>query len=141
MHRSIDEIQNSIIKDFSLMDEWDDKYAYIIELGKSLPPFPEDQRKDENLIKGCQSKVWLTSSFENGLVYFMADSDALIVKGLVSLLIKVYSNQHPEDIINTEPYFIDAIGMRQHLSMTRSNGLTSMVKQMKLHALAYKNKS
>lgn len=123
------------------MDEWDDKYAYIIELGKSLPPFPEDQRKDENLIKGCQSKVWLTSSFENGLVYFMADSDALIVKGLVSLLIKVYSNQHPEDIINTEPYFIDAIGMRQHLSMTRSNGLTSMVKQMKLHALAYKNKS
>jgi cysteine desulfuration protein SufE len=140
MSQTINSIQDSIIDDFSLMDEWDEKYAYIIELGKKLSPLPEEHKTDKNIIKGCQSKVWMISSFDNNKVTYHADSDAIIVKGLISLLIKIYSGHPPDEIIHTEPYFIDKIGMRQHLSMTRSNGLAAMVKEMKLHALAYMNK-
>jgi cysteine desulfuration protein SufE len=140
MSTTIAETQDQIIDDFSLMDDWDDKYAYIIELGKKIPGLPDEDKTETNIIKGCQSKVWITSKMENGKVYYQADSDALIVRGLISLLLKTYSGHTPEEIINTEPYFIDKIGMRQHLSMTRSNGLVSMVKQMKLDALAYKTK-
>ena len=140
MATTITETQDQIIDDFSLMDEWDDKYAYIIELGTKVPELPASEKTDVNIIKGCQSKVWITSHMEGDKVIFQADSDAMIVKGLIGLLLKTYSGHTPDEIINTEPYFIDKIGMRQHLSMTRSNGLTSMVKQMKLDALAYKSK-
>jgi cysteine desulfuration protein SufE len=137
---TISETQDQIIDDFSLMDEWDDKYAYIIELGKKIPELSSEHKKEANIIKGCQSKVWMISKIEDGKVFYQADSDAIIVKGLISLLLKTYSGHSPEEIIETEPYFIDKIGMSQHLSMTRSNGLASMVKQMKLDALAYKAK-
>ena len=122
----------------SLMDEWDDKYAYIIELGKKIPELSQEYKTDQNIIKGCQSKVWMTSKLEGNKVTYQADSDAIIVKGLISLLLKTFSGHSPDEIIQTEPYFIEKIGMSQHLSMTRSNGLASMVKQMKLDALAYK---
>ncbi len=138
MSTTITETQEQIIDDFSLMDEWDDKYAYIIELGKKIPELATEYKTDVNIIKGCQSKVWMISRLEDGKVIYLADSDAIIVKGLIALLLKTYSGHTPEEIINTEPYFIDKIGMSQHLSMTRSNGLASMVKQMKLDALAYK---
>lgn len=138
--QSITEIQDSIIEDFSLFDEWDEKYTYLIELGRKLEALPEEFKKDDFLIRGCQSKVWMHSSLQNGKVYYQAESDALIVKGLVYLLIKTFSGQSPETVVHTEPYFIEKIGMNQHLSMTRSNGLASMVKQMKLHALAYQSK-
>jgi cysteine desulfuration protein SufE len=141
MSVTITETQDQIIDDFSLMDEWDDKYAYIIELGKKIPELPAVHKTDTNIIKGCQSKVWMISRMENGKVFYEADSDAIIVKGLIGLLLKTYSGHTPDEIIETEPYFIDKIGMRQHLSMTRSNGLASMVKQMKLDALAYKAKN
>lgn len=135
--QSIPEIQEQIIEEFALFDEWDEKYAYIIEMGKNLAPLPLNYKTADNIIKGCQSTVWLASEADNGHVKFYGESDAIIVKGLVSLLIRVYSNQTSEDIIANEPYFIDKIGMKQHLSMTRSNGLASMVKQMKIEALAY----
>ncbi len=138
MSVTITETQDQIIDDFSLMDEWDDKYAYIIELGKKVPELSAEHKTEANIIKGCQSKVWMISRKEGDKVFYQADSDAIIVKGLISLLLKTYSGYTPDEIINTEPYFIDKIGMRQHLSMTRSNGLASMVKQMKLDALAYK---
>jgi cysteine desulfuration protein SufE len=141
MSATITETQEQIIDDFSLMDEWDDKYAYIIELGKKIPELSAEYKTDINIIKGCQSKVWIISRLEDGKVIYRADSDAIIVKGLIALLLKTYSGHTPDEIINTEPYFIDKIGMSQHLSMTRSNGLTSMVKQMKLDALAYKAKN
>ncbi len=141
MTTTITEIQDQIIDDFSLMEEWDDKYAYIIEIGKNIPELPSEFKTDENIIRGCQSKVWMTSKLENNKVNYQADSDAIIVKGLIGLLLKTYSGHTPDQIINTEPYFINKIGMSQHLSMTRSNGLASMVKQMKLDALAYKAKS
>ncbi len=141
MSATITETQDQIIDDFSLMDEWDDKYAYIIELGKKVPELPAAYKTEENIIKGCQSKVWMTSRLEGDKVLYQADSDAIIVKGLIGLLLKTFSGHTPDEIIHTEPYFIDKIGMRQHLSMTRSNGLASMVKQMKLDALAYKAKS
>ena len=140
MTATITEIQDQIIDDFSLIDEWEEKYAHIIELGKKIPELPAEYKTDQNLIKGCQSKVWIISKLENGKVIYQADSDALIVKGLISLLLRTYSGHTPEEIINTEPYFIDKIGMKQHLSMTRSNGLVSMVKQMKLDALVYNGK-
>lgn len=135
-----DAIQDAIIDDFSLMDEWDDKYAYIIELGKKIPGIAEEFKIEDNIIRGCQSKVWMVSRLEDNKVYFDADSDAIIVKGLIGLLLKTFSGRTPDEIISIEPYFIDKIGMRQHLSMTRSNGLSAMVKHMKLHALAYKSK-
>jgi cysteine desulfuration protein SufE len=142
MNKNISEIQKDIVNEFELFDEWDEKYAYIIELGKKLEPLPEKFRTKENIIKGCQSTVWLGSEMQNdGTLKFFADSDAIIVKGLISMLIRVFSKQRPEEIVKNEPFFIDSIGMQQHLSMTRSNGLASMVKQMKMEALAFQQNS
>ena len=135
---TIAEIENEIIEEFSLFDSWDDKYEYIIDLGKKLAPLEEVHKIDDNKIKGCQSTVWLTASYEDGRVYFKADSDAVIVKGLVSMLIKVLSGQKADDIINTQLEFIAEIGMMSHLAQTRSNGLLSMIRQMKNYALAFK---
>ncbi|EDM36193.1 hypothetical protein PBAL39_19959 [Pedobacter sp. BAL39] len=137
-HPSIAEIEKEIIEDFSLFDNWEDKYEYIIDLGKKLAPLEEVHKIDDNKIKGCQSTVWLTASYEDGRVYFKADSDAVIVKGLVSMLIKVLSGQKADDIINTQLDFIAEIGMMSHLAQTRSNGLLSMIRQMKNYALAFK---
>jgi cysteine desulfuration protein SufE len=133
---TIDEIQNEIVSDFELFDEWDDKYAYIIELGKKLPPMPEQYKTEENIVKGCQSKVWLYAYNQGDKVFFLGDSDALIVKGLVALLIKVFSGQKAEDIAHSNLFFLEKIGLQQHLSMTRANGLASMIKQMKTYGLA-----
>lgn len=130
------EIQNEIISEFELFDNWDDKYAYIIELGKQLPPLEEKYKTEENLVKGCQSKVWLHGYKKDDKVFFKADSDALIVKGLISLLLRVYSGQPAKVIAQTEPYFIQKIGLQQHLSMTRANGLASMVKQIRTYGVA-----
>lgn len=134
---SINEIQDAIIQDFSVFDDWMDKYAYLIELGNELSDFEEENRTEENLIKGCQSKVWFHADYEAGLIKFTADSDAIITKGIASLLIKVLSQQTPEAILSADLYFIDKIGLTQHLSPTRSNGLLSMVKQIKIYALAF----
>jgi cysteine desulfuration protein SufE len=134
---SIQEIQNEIVEEFELFDDWTDRYEYIIDLGKKNPGLPDSQKLEENLIKGCQSQVWLVSRFEDGKVYFEADSDAIIVKGLVSLLIRVLSGHSPEEISSADLFFIEQIGMTRHLAQTRSNGLLSMVKQMKFYALAY----
>lgn len=137
---TINQIQDEIIEDFALFDNWDDKYTYIIELGKSLPALHEMYKLEGNKIKGCQSNVWLVAKKDKDKLIFEADSDAIIVKGLVSLLIKVLSNQPTDEISQAELYFLEKIGMHQHLSMTRANGLAAMVKQMKLYALAYQNK-
>ncbi|MFN3315916.1 MAG: SufE family protein [Raineya sp.] len=137
----INDIQNEIISDFELFDDWDDKYAYIIELGKKLPPMPENFKTEENIVKGCQSKVWLHAYHEGDKVFFLGDSDALIVKGLVSLLIKVFSGQKAEDIAQSNLYFLEKIGLQQHLSMTRANGLAAMIKQMKTYGLAFSHQN
>ncbi|MFC6101832.1 SufE family protein [Olivibacter domesticus] len=133
---TIKEIQNELIEDFSFFEDWMSKYEYIIQLGKELPLINEAYKTDDLLIKGCQSRVWLHADYQDGKVVFTADSDAIITKGLVSLMIKVLSNQQPKDIVNSELYFIDEIGLKEHLSPTRANGLVSMVKQMKLYAMA-----
>jgi len=138
---SIQETQQEIIADFELFGDWMDKYEYIIQLGKELPMIEEQYKKDENLIKGCQSRVWLHAEIRDGKLFFTADSDAVITKGLVSLVIKVLSGQTPKDIVKSDLYFVDAIGLSSHLSPTRSNGLLSMIKQIKLYALAYLKKS
>lgn len=135
--QSIIEIEQEIIEDFSLFDNWEDKYEYIIDLGKKLAPLEEEHKLEENRIKGCQSTVWLVASYEDGRVFFKADSDAVIVKGLVSMLIKVLSGHRPEEILAAKLDFIGEIGMMSHLAQTRSNGLLSMIKQMKNYALAY----
>lgn len=137
---TIKEIQDQIVEDFTFIDEWDEKYAYIIELGKKLAPLDEKHKTDANIIKGCQSRVWLNSYLDNDKVIFEADSDAIIVKGLVSLLVKVLSGHEPSEIVNTPIDFLDRVGLQKHLSPTRSNGLAAMLKQMKLHALAYQAK-
>ena len=134
--QSVDEIQNLIIEDFSFFDTWDEKYAYIIDMGKQLVPISAEHKTDINKVKGCQSQVWLHAYKKNEKVFFEADSDAIIVKGLIALLLQVYSNQSPNDIMKAEPYFINNIGMHQHLSPTRSNGLAAMIKQIKFYALA-----
>ncbi|SEL34164.1 SufE family protein [Parapedobacter koreensis] len=133
---TINEIQDELIDDFAFFDDWMAKYEYIIQLGKELPLIDEQYKKDEYLIKGCQSKVWLHADHQGGKVIFTADSDAIITKGLVGLMIKVLSNHTPREIANSELYFIDQIGLKEHLSPTRANGLLSMVKQMKLYAVA-----
>lgn len=138
---TINEQQDLIIEDFELFDDWMDKYEYIIQLGKELPLIDDKYKTDDNLIKGCQSKVWLHAELKDGLLHFTADSDALITKGLVSMVIQVLSGQQPKDIANAEIYFIDKIGLQSHLSPTRSNGLLSMLKQIKLYAVAYQAKS
>jgi len=137
---TINEIQDQIIEEFSLFDNWTDKYEYIIELGKKLPTLDEANKVEDNKIRGCQSNVWLIAYLKEGLLHFNADSDAVIVKGLVSMLIRVLSGHSPEQIVNSDLYFIEKIGMTQHLAQTRSNGLLSMVKQMKFYALAYQAK-
>jgi cysteine desulfuration protein SufE len=134
---SINEIQEEIIADFELFDDWEGKYEYIIDLGKKLPPMADADKTDDNIIKGCQSVVWLHARHENGIIHFDADSQAIIVKGLVSMLTKVLSGHTPEDILNADLYFIGTVGLAGHLAQTRSNGLASMVKQMKMYALAY----
>jgi cysteine desulfuration protein SufE len=141
MAKSIQEIQDEIIDEFSMLENRDDVYEYIIEIGKKLRELPEQYKTPDNIIKGCQSKVWLVANLdeENNLI-FQGDSDALIVRGLVSLLIRVLSGQTPDAILNCELYFIEKIGMRQIISSSRSNGLTAMIKQMKLYALAFQTK-
>ncbi|MCZ2460458.1 MAG: SufE family protein [Chitinophagales bacterium] len=134
---SIGKIEQEIIDDFSLFDNWEEKYEYIIDMGKKLPPLDDIHKKEENIIKGCQSTVWLVAEQKDGRIYFKADSDAVIVKGLISLLIRVLSGQTATDILETKLDFINKIGMMQHLAQTRSNGLLSMIKQMKHYALAF----
>jgi len=138
---TINEIQDELIDDFSFFEDWMAKYEYIIQLGKELPLISEEYRKDNFLIKGCQSRVWLHADYLNDKVVFTADSDAIITKGLVSLMIKVLSGQTALDILNADLYFIDEIGLKEHLSPTRANGLVSMVKQMKLYAMAINAKA
>ena len=136
---TINEIQDQIIADFSQFDDWMDKYALLIDLGNSLEPLDEKFKIPQNIIEGCQSRVWLNASMADGKVIYEGESDAVLVKGIVSLLIQVLSGHTPEEIVDTELYFIDSIGLKEHLSPTRSNGLLAMVKQMKLYALAFKS--
>jgi cysteine desulfuration protein SufE len=137
----ITEIESTIVEEFSVFDDWMDKYNYLIEMGKEMKVIAEKYKVQNNLISGCQSRVWLQAEYRDGRVYFTADSDAVITKGLVSLMIRVLDGQTPDDIISAELGFVDQIGLKEHLSPTRSNGLTSMIKQMKLYALAFKTKS
>lgn len=138
---TINEIQDEIIEEFSEFDDWMDRYGYIIDLGNKLPPIDEKLKTPQHLIDGCQSRVWINAEKNSvGKLEFTAESDAIIVKGIISLLIKVLNNQTPDDILNSDLYFIDKIGLTEHLSPTRSNGLLAMVKQMRAYALAYKNK-
>jgi cysteine desulfuration protein SufE len=132
--------EERIIKEFELLQDWPERYKYIIKLGDKLEPLPEEARVEDNLVKGCQSQVWLTASMEDDNVIFKSDSDAAITKGLVSLMVRFYSGREPDVIIDKKPEFIDKIGMAQHLSPTRANGLASMVKQMKIYAMAFKAK-
>jgi cysteine desulfuration protein SufE len=135
--KTILEIEQDIVEEFSLFDSWEDKYEYIIDMGKKLKPLDDMYKKEETKIKGCQSTVWMVSEYKDGKVYYKAESDAVIVKGLASMLIRVLSGHAPEEIISAKLEFIDQIGMKQHLAQTRSNGLLSMVKQMKLDATVY----
>ena len=134
---TINEVQDELIADFELFDDWESKYEYIIDLGKQLPPLEEQHKTEENIIKGCQSRVWLHSYLQGDKLFFAADSDAIIVRGLVSMLVKVLSGHSPEAIAKANLYFMERIGLHQHLAQTRSNGLASMVKQMKAYAIAY----
>lgn len=136
--RTIEETEKEIAEEFALFDSWDDKYEYIIDLGKKLPPLEDKYKIDENRVRGCQSTVWLTADYHDGKIFYKAESDAVIVKGLISMLIRVLSGHTPDDIINAKLNFIHEIGMTTHLAQTRSNGLLAMVKQMKHFALAYK---
>ncbi|WWC84184.1 Cysteine desulfuration protein SufE [Mycovorax composti] len=136
--QSIEQIEAEIVDEFSLFENWDDKYEYIIDLGKKLPPLAEEHKKDENKVKGCQSTVWLVADYKDGKIFYQADSDAIIVKGLISMLIRVLSGHTPDEILNAKMDFINKIGMTSHLAQTRSNGLLAMVKQMKNYALAFK---
>ena len=137
---TIKEIQEEIIDEFSMFDDWMERYEYIIELGKSLPIIDAQYKLDENLIKGCQSKVWLFSELDNDIIKYTADSDAILTKGIVALLLRVYSGQKPNDILTAQTSFIDEIGLKEHLSPTRANGLVSMVKQIKMYAIAQQTK-
>lgn len=137
---TIKEIQDEIVEEFSMFNDWMQRYEYLIEIGKSLSQISESFKKDENLIKGCQSKVWLHAELNNGIVTYTADSDAILTKGIIALLLRVFSNQSPATILETDPFFIDQIGLKEHLSPTRANGLVSMIKQIKLFALAYQTK-
>jgi cysteine desulfuration protein SufE len=137
---TINEIQDGIIEEFSVFDDWMDKYQLLIELGNALPELPEKYKTESNLIEGCQSRVWLQADYEDGKITYQAQSDAVIVKGIVSLLIRVFSGRAPQEILDADLYFIKAIGLSEHLSPTRSNGLVAMLKQMKMYALAFKVK-
>ena len=137
---SIETIKNDIISEFSLFEDWMEKYEYIIELGKSIPLIDPKLKVEDNLIRGCQSKVWIHAELKNNNVYFYADSDAIITKGIIAILIRVFSNQQPKNILESDTKFIDKIGLKEHLSPTRANGLVSMIKQIKIYALAFNNK-
>ncbi len=137
---TINEIQDEIIEEFAGFDDWMDKYQLLIDLGNDQPPLEEKYKTEQNLIDGCQSRVWLQADYEDGLIHFTAESDALIVKGIVALLIRVLSDHTPQEILNADLYFIDAIGLKEHLSPTRSNGLLAMVKQIRMYALAFSAK-
>ena len=134
---TIIEIQDEIIDEFAMFDDWQERYQYMIDLGKSLPLISQEYKTEDNIIKGCQSKVWVQASMDNEKVIFTADSDAIITKGIIAILIRVFSNQHPKDIIDGNTDFIDEIGLKEHLSPTRANGLVSMIKKIKMYALAY----
>lgn len=141
MGKTIEQTEQEIIDEFSIYDDWMDKYAYLIEIGSGMSAMDEQQKTEENLIKGCQSRVWFHAELRDGLLYFTADSDAIITKGIAGLLIRVFSGQKPEDIAKADLHFIDVIGLTQHLSPTRSNGLLSMVKQIKMYAIAFSVKN
>ena len=137
---TINEVQDEIIEEFSGFDDWMDKYQLLIDMGSGQEPLPEEYKTEQNLIDGCQSRVWLQADYREGRVVFRAESDALIVKGIVALLVRVLSGHTPQDILDADLYFIDRIGLKEHLSPTRSNGLVAMLKQMKMYALAFKAK-
>lgn len=137
---TIEEIQNEIISDFDMFNDWTEKYEYIIDLGKSLPVIKTQYKTQENIIRGCQSKVWLYAENIDNKLIFTADSDAIITKGIIAILIRTFSNQSAEEIINAKTDFVEKIGLKEHLSQTRANGLSSMIKQIKLYAVAYSNK-
>ncbi len=134
---TIQQVQDEIIEEFSMFEEWMDKYEYIIELGNNLEPFDEKNKTKSNLIQGCQSRVWLNGELENGKVFFTADSDAVITKGIIALLIRVLSGRDPKEVAETDLYFIEKVGLRENLSPTRANGLVSMIKNMKAYGLAF----
>jgi len=134
---SIQKLQEEIVDEFSMFDDWMQRYEYMIDLGKSLPLIEEKYKIDENIIKGCQSKVWVHAEMKDEKIEFTADSDAIITKGIIAILIRVFSGQHPKDIIDADTAFIDEIGLKEHLSPTRANGLVSMIKQLKMYAVAY----
>lgn len=136
---SIEDIQNELIDEFSMFEDWMQRYEYMIDLGKSLPLIDEPLKTEDRLIKGCQSKVWLNAELKDDKIVFTADSDAIITKGIIAILIRVFSNQKPEDILDADTKFIDEIGLKEHLSPTRANGLVSMIKQLKLYAVAYQS--
>lgn len=135
---TIEQVQQEINEEFSAYEDWMDKYSYLIELGNELPDLDPKQKNDSHLIRGCQSRVWLVPEFKDGKIYFEGESDAVIVKGLVKLLLRVVSGHTPNEILNSDLHFVDDIGLKQHLSPTRSNGLLAMIKQIKLYAVAYK---
>ena len=137
---TIQETEQQIINEFANFDEWLDKYAYLIELGKDCPQIDERDKTEQNLIQGCQSRVWLSCKHEDGVLRFRADSDAVITRGIISLLIRAFDGHTPQEILDADLAFIDSIGLKEHLSPTRSNGLTAMIKQMKMYALAYSMK-
>ncbi len=135
--QSIQEIQEDIIDEFSMFEDWEERYQYMIDLGKTLPLIDEQFKTEDNIIKGCQSKVWVHAEFNDNKIEFTADSDAIITKGIIAILIRVFSNQSPKAIIEANTDFIDEIGLKEHLSPTRANGLVSMIKQLKMYAIAY----
>lgn len=137
---TINEVQDEIIEEFSMFDDWMDRYSLLIELGNSLEKLDDKYKVENNLIEGCQSRVWLQAEYVDGKIIFRAESDAVIVKGIIALLIKVLSDRTPDEIINTDLYFVERIGLRDHLSPTRSNGLISMIKEIRFYAIAYKAK-
>ncbi|WP_303140236.1 SufE family protein [uncultured Parabacteroides sp.] len=137
---TINELQNNVIEEFADFDDWMDKYALLIDLGNSLPPLEEKYKTENNLIEGCQSRVWLQADYVDGKILFKGESDAVIVKGIVSLLINIISGHTPQEILDADLYFIEKIGLKEHLSPTRSNGLVAMVKQMRMYALAFRTK-
>lgn len=139
-NRPIIDVENEIVDEFSAFEDWMDKYEYIIELGKSVPVIDECQKTEANLIKGCQSRVWLSSEFRDGRIFFAADSDAIITKGIISLLVRVYNGRRPDEILSSDFSFVEKIGLKENLSPTRANGLVSMIKQIQNYAVAYSAK-
>ena len=137
---TIKEIQEEIVDDFSMFEDWMERYEYIIDLGKSIPLIDAQYKTDDNIIKGCQSKVWLYAALDDDKIIYTADSDAILTKGIISLLLSVFSNHTPQEILDADTLFIDKIGLKEHLSPTRANGLVSMIKQLKLYAIAFQSK-